>query len=101
MSSYLVTGGAGFIGSNIVEELLKRGEAVRVLDNLSTGKQENLEFVKKFAQGSTSYELIEGDIRDPDTCRRVCQGMDYVLHQAALRSVPRSVDNPSPTNDAK
>jgi nucleoside-diphosphate-sugar epimerase len=99
MSSYLVTGGAGFIGSNIVEELLKRGESVRVLDNLSTGKQENLEFMKKERQSSLNYELIEGDIRDPDACRRACQGMDYVLHQAALRSVPRSVDNPSATNE--
>jgi nucleoside-diphosphate-sugar epimerase len=99
MSVYLVTGGAGFIGSNIVEELIKQVESVRVLDNLSTGKRENLDFVKKCGQGSLNYELIEGDIRDLDTCRKACQGTDYVLHQAALRSVPRSVDNPLPTNE--
>ena len=96
MDSYLVTGGAGFIGSNIVEELLRRGEAVRVLDNFSEGKQENLDFVRPSA---SHYELIEGDIRDMDTCRRACKDIDYVLHQAALRSVPRSVDEPAATND--
>lgn len=96
MDSYLVTGGAGFIGSNIVEELLKRGEAVRVLDNFSEGKRENLDFVDP---SNSNYELIEGDIRDMDTCRQACKGTDYVLHQAALRSVPRSVDEPAATND--
>ena len=96
MDSYLVTGGAGFIGSNIVEELLKRGEAVRVLDNFSEGKRENLDFVSPSA---SNYELIEGDIRDIDTCRQACKGIDYILHQAALRSVPRSVDEPAATND--
>ncbi len=97
MDSYLVTGGAGFIGSNIVEELLKRGEAVRVLDNFAEGKLQNLEFVKRLP--SPRYELIEGDIRDLETCRRACRGMDYVLHQAALRSVPRSVEEPLPNHE--
>ncbi len=93
MEKYLVTGGAGFIGSNIVEELVKRGHKVRVLDNFITGKRENLEpFLK-------DIELIEGDIRDIGTVRKSIKGVDYILHQAALRSVPKSVDNPSLTND--
>ena len=99
MDSYLVTGGAGFIGSNIVEGLLSRGETVRVLDNFSEGKRENLDFVKQHNSASLSYELIEGDIRDMDTCRKACKDMDYVLHQAALRSVPRSVNEPVATNE--
>ncbi|MFC2066167.1 SDR family oxidoreductase [Chloroflexota bacterium] len=99
MASYLVTGGAGFIGSNIVEELLGRGEAVRVLDDFSGGKRENLDFVQRCRPAVSNYELIEGDIRDMDTCRRACGDIDYVLHQAALRSVPRSVDEPSTTNE--
>ncbi len=69
MSLYLVTGGAGFIGSNILEELLRRREAVRVLDNFSEGKLENLDFVKQYHSSSLNYELIEGDIRDIATCR--------------------------------
>ncbi len=93
MSNYLVTGGAGFIGSNIVEELLRRGERVRVIDNFITGKRENLEeFLDKI-------ELIEADIRDKDALSKAVEGMDYILHQAALRSVPRSVDDPSSTNE--
>ncbi len=88
MYNYLVTGGAGFIGSHIVDELLHRGERVRVLDNFATGKKENLE------QCLDRIELIEGDIRDLDTCRRACRGVDYVLHQAALGSVPRSMEDP-------
>ena len=93
MVSYLVTGGAGFIGSHIVEELLKRGHRVRVLDNFLTGKRENLAL---FAE---RIELVEGDIRDPDVCGRAVEGMDYVLHQAALPSVPRSVADPITTNE--
>ncbi len=90
---FLVTGGAGFIGSNIVEELLRRGETVRVLDNFSTGKRENLvPFWERI-------ELVEGDLRDLPTVRRAVEGVDYVLHQAALPSVPRSVDDPL-ENDA-
>ncbi len=99
MSLYLVTGGAGFIGSNIVEELLKRGEAVRVVDNFSEGKRENLDFVKHYRLKALNYELIEGDIRNLDCCRQACKDVDFVLHQAALRSVPRSIDDPSSTNE--
>jgi nucleoside-diphosphate-sugar epimerase len=88
MANYLVTGGAGFIGSNIVRELLRRGESVRVLDNFSTGKRENLAGVED------RIDLIEGDIRDFDVVRRATADMDYVLHHAALPSVPRSVDKP-------
>lgn len=95
----LVTGGAGFIGSNIVEELLKRGEVVRVLDNFSEGKRENLDFVKCYHPSAIDYELIEGDMRDLNTCRKACEDIEYVLHQAALCSVPRSVDDPSSTNE--
>ena len=85
---YLVTGGAGFIGSNIVEALVRRGERVRVLDNLSTGSRANLE---AFAD---RVDFVEGDLRDPDAVRRAVDGVSYITHQAALRSVPRSVDDP-------
>jgi nucleoside-diphosphate-sugar epimerase len=93
MAKYLVTGGAGFIGSHIVETLVERGDAVRVLDNLLTGKKENL------APILPKIEFIEGDIRDLDTCRRAVDGMNHVFHQAALPSVPRSVEDPLLTND--
>ena len=93
MAKYLVTGGAGFIGSHIVETLVERGDAVRVLDNLTTGKKENL------APILPKIEFIEGDIRDLDTCRRAVDGMNHVFHQAALPSVPRSVEDPLLTND--
>lgn len=99
MGSYLVTGGAGFIGSNIVQELLNRGDSVRVLDNFSTGKLENLDFVGLHRPRSVYYELVKGDIRDLDSCRKACRGMDYILHQAALRAVARSIDDPSSSND--
>ncbi len=88
MATYLVTGGAGFIGSHIVDELLARGKRVRVLDNLATGKRENI------AHCLDRIEFIEGDIRDLDTCRRACGDVDFVLHQAALGSVPRSITDP-------
>lgn len=88
LALYLVTGGAGFIGSHIVDELLRRGERVRVLDNLATGKRENL------AHCIGRIEFLEGDIRDLETCRKGCEGVDFVLHQAALGSVPRSVEDP-------
>ena len=97
MEKYLVTGGAGFIGSNIVEELLRRGESVRVLDNFSSGKQENLSFAYNLQ--STIYNLQRGDIRSKSDLRKALKGVDYVLHQAAIRSVPKSVDNPFLTND--
>ena len=93
MSFYLVTGGAGFIGSNIVEELLNRGATVRVLDNFLTGKRENI------ASFLDKIDLIEGDIRDIKTCHDAVQGVDYVLHQAALPSVPLSLQDPVATTD--
>lgn len=93
--SYLVTGGAGFIGSNLVEFLLHNGaKKVRVLDNFSNGYRENLtEFMSHPA-----FELLEGDIRDLATCQQAMHGMDYVSHQAALGSVPRSINDPATTN---
>lgn len=94
MSNYLVTGGAGFIGSHLVSALLDRGHLVRVLDNFATGKRENL------TPFSGRFELIEGSLADFDTCRRACEGVDYVLHQGALPSVPRSVADPLGTNEA-
>ncbi len=94
---FLVTGGAGFIGSNIVEKLLKDGHTVRVLDNFSSGKRANLEAAQN-ASGKTA-ELIEGDIRDKAACERACAGMDFVLHQAALRSVPKSMKDPQSYNE--
>ena len=93
MSLYLVTGGAGFIGSNIVEELVKRKEGVRVIDNFITGKRRNLQ------PFMDNIELIEGDIRSKDDLKKALKDVDYVLHQAALRSVPKSVDDPFLTND--
>ena len=94
-SSFLVTGGAGFIGSNIVEYLLKYGaKKVRVLDNLATGRAINLDSFKT----NTALEFIQGDIRDLNTCRKACEGIDYVSHQAALGSVPRSIKEPENTN---
>jgi nucleoside-diphosphate-sugar epimerase len=88
---YLVTGGAGFIGSHIVEELVRRGESVRVLDNLSTGRRENLSFV----EAKVDFRL--GDIRDPEAIRPVFDGVDYVIHLAAVASVARSVEDPAMT----
>jgi UDP-N-acetylglucosamine 4-epimerase len=94
--SFLVTGGGGFIGSNLVEYLLKHGSGkVRVLDNFSTGFKKNLEDFN-----ASNLEIINGDITDEATCHRACEGMDYVLHQAALGSVPRSIKNPKATHAA-
>ena len=92
MSRYLITGGAGFIGSSIAEYLIKKGHFVRVLDNFFSGKEENLDFTKGL--GKDKFELIRGDITNPADCEKACQGMEYVLHQAALRSVPKSLDDP-------
>lgn len=93
---FLVTGGAGFIGSHIVEYLLQHGAGkVRVLDNLSTGSRSNVEL---FA-GNPRYEFVEGDIRSLDDCRRACEGIQLVSHQAALGSIPRSIADPLTTND--
>jgi UDP-N-acetylglucosamine/UDP-N-acetylgalactosamine 4-epimerase len=95
-NTFLITGGAGFIGSNIVEYLLKYGaKKVRVLDNFSTGSLNN---IKNF-KSNPAFELIEGDIRDLDTCKRALNGIDYVTHQAALGSVPRSINDPITSND--
>jgi UDP-N-acetylglucosamine/UDP-N-acetylgalactosamine 4-epimerase len=90
---YLVTGGAGFIGSSIAETLVRRGHKVRIIDNFCTGKKENIQhFISKI-------ELIRGDIRNEKDLKKAMRGVDYVLHQAALRSVPRSVEDPLSTND--
>jgi len=89
-SVFLVTGGAGFIGSNLCEALLKKGCKVKCLDNLSTGKRENVDIFI----GNKNYSFIEGDIRDYGTCLKACEGVDYVLHQAAWGSVPRSIELP-------
>ena len=89
-SLFLVTGGAGFIGSNLCEAILNLGYKVRCLDDLSTGKQEN---VALFLD-NPNYEFIKGDIKDLDTCMAVCEGVDYVLNQAAWGSVPRSIEMP-------
>ncbi|MFP4082681.1 MAG: SDR family oxidoreductase [Candidatus Aminicenantes bacterium] len=93
MERYLVTGGAGFIGSNIVEELLSKKEEVRVLDNFLTGKKENI------APFLDKIEFMEGDIRDYKTCCQAVEGVNRVLHQAALPSVPRSIADPVLAND--
>ena len=89
-SRFLVTGGAGFIGSNLCEALLRMGFAVRCLDNLSTGKPANIAAFK----GNPLFTFVKGDIREIRTCRGVCEGIDYVLHQAAWGSVPRSLEKP-------
>jgi len=91
--TYFITGAAGFIGSNLAQSLIEAGEKVIGLDNFSTGKKENIApFVDRM-------EFVEGDIRDLDLCRRLCAKCDYVLHQAALGSVPRSVEDPIESND--
>ncbi|HVL66803.1 MAG TPA: SDR family oxidoreductase [Vicinamibacterales bacterium] len=93
MATYLVTGGAGFIGSHLTEELVRRGHTVRVADSLITGKRSNLDHVP-------AAEFHEGDLADLDFAHRVVQGCDYVLHQAAIPSVPRSVKDPVTSNRA-
>lgn len=89
-SLFLVTGGAGFIGSNLCDAILKMGYPVRCLDDLSTGKQGNVDIFLD----NPNYEFIKGDIKDLDTCMRACEGVTYVLHQAAWGSVPRSIEMP-------
>ena len=94
MANYLVTGGAGFIGSHIVQRLVADGQGVRVLDNFSTGKRENL------APLASRIEVIEGDLRRPEDCRRACAGVDLVFHQGAVPSVPKSVADPVTSHQA-
>jgi len=89
-SLFLVTGGAGFIGSNLCEAILNMGYKVRCLDDLSTGKQANVDMF----MDNPNYEFIKGDIKDLDTCMKACEGVDYVLNQAAWGSVPRSIEMP-------
>ena len=89
-SLFLVTGGAGFIGSNLCEAILKMGHKVRCLDNLSTGKDNNVDIFLN----NPNYTFIKGDIKDLDICMKACDGVDYVLHQAALSSVPGSIERP-------
>ena len=99
---WLVTGGAGFIGSHLVESLLQLGQSVITLDNLATGNRANLEHVAR-SVGADRWNLhrfVEGDIADPATCREACAGVDFVLHHAALGSVPRSIEDPIATNTA-
>lgn len=94
--SFLVTGAAGFIGGHIAEYLLKNGAGkVRVIDNFANGFQANLDILRKY----NNFEFNEGDIRNADFCRKACEGINYVSHQAALGSVPRSIKDPSSTND--
>jgi nucleoside-diphosphate-sugar epimerase len=93
MDIHLITGGAGFIGSNLADELVRRGRRVRVLDNFLTGKRENLAPLKD------KIDLVEGDIRDLDVCRAAMRGVKVVYHQAALPSVPRSIEDPFTTNE--
>ena len=91
----LVTGGAGFIGSNLCEELLSLGAKVTCLDNFSTGLRENLDAIKNHPD----FKLIEGDIRNLEDCKKACENQDFVLHEAALGSVPRSINDPITSND--
>jgi nucleoside-diphosphate-sugar epimerase len=93
MASYLVTGGAGFIGSHLTQELARRGHRVRVADNLVTGKRRNLDHIP-------DIEFLQGDLADAAVAREAVDGMDYVLHQAAIPSVPRSVKDPAASNEA-
>lgn len=108
MPRYLVTGGAGFIGAHLVGALVRRGDPVRVLDNFSTGTAANLTSTLGFelsepgersAVRRGDVEVARGDIRDPADCERACRGVDVVLHQAAMRSVPRSVEDPVGANE--
>jgi UDP-N-acetylglucosamine/UDP-N-acetyl-alpha-D-glucosaminouronate 4-epimerase len=94
MAFCLVTGGAGFIGSHLIDALVARGDRVRVLDNFSTGRRENLATVERHV------EIVEGDLTDPEDVRRAVEGAEFVFHQGALASVPRSVENPLATHEA-
>ena len=93
MPTYLVTGGAGFIGSHLVAELVRRGQSVRIADNFSTGLRQNV-------PAGSAVDLVEGDLADADIARRAVDGCTYVIHQAAIPSVPRSVNDPVGSNRA-
>lgn len=93
MANYLVTGGAGFIGSHIATRLVEMGHAVRVIDNFSTGTRANLDHV------ADKIDLLEGDLRDPDHCHRACADVDMIFHEAAIPSVPKSVEFPQDSHD--
>lgn len=95
MYNILITGGAGFIGSNLCETMLDIGHSVVCLDNFATGKRENI----RTLLGNPKFRLIDGDIRNLSDCQKAVNGVDYVLHEAALGSVPRSIDDPITTND--
>ena len=99
---WLVTGAAGFIGSNLTEALLRLNQKVVGLDNFSTGRQSNLDDIKRFVSDSqwANFTFIKGDIGNLDDCLKACHGVDIVLHQAALGSVPRSIENPIATNES-
>lgn len=96
-AKWLVTGGAGFIGSHLVEHLLRLGQRVRVLDNFATGHRSNLDAAR--APAPANLEILEGDIRDPAACAAACHGTEFILHQAALGSVPRSILDPMASHD--
>lgn len=100
--TWLITGVAGFIGSNLLETLLKLNQRVVGLDNFATGYQHNLDEVQSLVSPAqwANFHFIQGDIRNLDDCRNACAGVDYVLHQAALGSVPRSIEDPITTNAA-
>ena len=97
MANFLVTGGAGFIGSNLTDKLLSEGHFVRVLDNFSSGKEENLELAKSY--GDDQFELVRGDFQNRQIADHACKGIDFINHQAALRSVPKSMDDPHSYNE--
>jgi UDP-N-acetylglucosamine 4-epimerase len=100
---FLVTGGAGFIGTNLAMALLENAQKVTVLDNFLTGRRENIDDISSLMRGKginpRNFQLIEGDIRDLKTCETAAKGVDFVLHNAALGSVPRSIEDPSTTNE--
>lgn len=99
MSIYLITGGAGFIGSNIAEELLRRGHNVRILDNFSTGQRHNVKLIQADNPSAERLAVIEGDLRSYHIVQEAVEGVDYILHQGALPSVPRSVRDPLTSNE--
>lgn len=100
MALYTVTGGAGFIGSHLVEELLRRGHSVRIADDFSTGKRANIDAARRAAGVTDRLDVVEGDLADLSVAREAAAGADYVLHQAAIPSVPRSVKDPISSNRA-